>query len=182
MRRLVTLLLLAAAPAAAATRAGVTLPDQVEVAGKTLQLNGLGVREATVLDVDVYVAGLYVTEKSGDPAKLLGSDQPWRLTMKFVRDVERGKMTEAFDEGFEKNDAGPALAARLDKLKGMMTDVKEGDTIVLTYEPGKGTTVSVGGGVKGTVEGADFAKAVLTIWLGPHPPNGGLKSGLLGKG
>jgi hypothetical protein len=182
MRRIVFLLLLAAAPALAAQRAGVTLPDTAEVAGKTLQLNGLGVREATMFNVKVYVAGLYVAEKSSDPDKLLGSDQPWRLVMKFTRDVEREKMTEAFDEGFEKNGVSSALKPRLAKLKGMMTDVKEGQTIVLTYEPGKGLSVSEGGAPKGTIEGADFARAVLQIWLGPNPPNEGLKTGLLGKG
>jgi hypothetical protein len=31
-----------------------------------------------------------------------------------------------------------------------------------------------------TIEGADFARALFLIWLGKHPPNAGLKKGLLG--
>jgi len=38
------------------------------------------------------------------------------------------------------------------------------------------------GDVKGVVPGADFAQALFRIWLGPSPPNAGLKEGLLGKG
>jgi len=31
-----------------------------------------------------------------------------------------------------------------------------------------------------TIKGDDFARAFLSIWLGTHPPNAGLKTGLLG--
>jgi hypothetical protein len=36
----------------------------ITVAGKTLTLNGMGLREATILNIDVYVAGLYVEHPS----------------------------------------------------------------------------------------------------------------------
>ena len=51
----------------------------------------------------------------------------------------------------------------------------------LQAQPGKGLTVTVRGRVKGNIPGDDFSKAFLTIWLGPSPPNKGLKAGLLGK-
>ena len=57
---LVLTVVLGAATATAATKAGVTMPDSVTVETKTLSLNGLGLREATIFDVDGYVAGLYV--------------------------------------------------------------------------------------------------------------------------
>jgi hypothetical protein len=49
-----------------------------------------------------------------------------------------------------------------------------------TYKPRSGVLVDVGGAAKGTVEGDDFAKALLSIWLGARPPNANLKAGLLG--
>ena len=52
----------------------------------------------------------------------------------------------------------------------------------LTYLPGTGVQVEFKGDVKGVVPGADFAQALFRIWLGPSPPNAGLKEGLLGKG
>ena len=39
---------------------GVTFPEQARVDGTTLTLNGLGLRQATMLKVNVYVAALYV--------------------------------------------------------------------------------------------------------------------------
>jgi hypothetical protein len=37
------------------------------------------------------------------------------------------------------------------------------------------------GQVKGVIEGDDFNRAMLRIWLGPKPPSGDLKNGMLGK-
>jgi hypothetical protein len=55
-----------------------------------------------------------------------------------------------------------------------------GERLSFTHNPGGGVLIDVGGAAKGTVEGDDFAKAFLSIWLGAHPPNSSLKAGLLG--
>lgn len=172
-------LLLASVPALAKTKAGVTMPDTVQVDGKTLQLNGLGVREATVMNVDVYVAGLYLEKPSKNPQEVITSDQAKRLVLFFVRDVDREDMVNAWNEGFQKNKA-KGLDAELKKLNAMMTGMKEGQRLSLTYIPGTGTQVAVDGKPQGTIEGADFARVVFSIFVGPMPPNPGLKQGLLG--
>jgi hypothetical protein len=41
--------------------------------------------------------------------------------------------------------------------------------------------VTVKGKKKLTVSGAAFQGALLSVWLGPKPPNAGLKKGLLGQ-
>lgn len=181
MRFLITALALAiASPALAASKSGVTLADEVQVAGRRLVLNGLGVREATMFNVKVYVAGLYLEAKSTDPAEILSGDKAWEIQMKFKRDVEREKLTDAWEEGFEKNGNG-ALKGQVAKLSALMQDLKEGETMIFAYAPGVGTRVDVAGAEKGTIPGADFGRALLAVWLGPNPPNDGLKSGLLGK-
>jgi chalcone isomerase-like protein len=38
----------------------------------------------------------------------------------------------------------------------------------------------VNGADKGSIEGQDFSRAFLAIWLGDAPPNPELKAGLLG--
>ncbi|HEY1965075.1 MAG TPA: chalcone isomerase family protein, partial [Acidobacteriaceae bacterium] len=65
----------------AATLAGVTLPDTAQVGGKTLVLNGLGLR--TKMMVKVYVAGLYLEQKSSDPNAIIKADAPKQIIMKF---------------------------------------------------------------------------------------------------
>ena len=66
---------------------GVNFPDQAQVEGSNLTLNGLGLRQATMLKVSVYVAALYTAKPSADPNAILGSDSPKELILQFVRDV-----------------------------------------------------------------------------------------------
>ena len=160
---------------------GVSFPEQMQADGAALALNGLGLRKATILKVKVYVAALYVTRKSSDPAVVL-ADAPAELILHFVRDVGAGDITKSWDEGFEKNAKAdlPALKDRIATLDGFMTDVKSGQRMVFAFKPGSGMQVSVNGVAKGTIKGDDFAKSFFSIWLGPEPPNPEIKAGLLG--
>jgi hypothetical protein len=170
------------APASAKECHGVTFPDRTQVGTIALTLNGLGLRQATLLRVNVYVAALYLASKSTDANAILGSTTPKKLVLHFVRDVDAAELQKAWEEGFANNakDQLPALQPRVDKLKSWMTDVKSGQQLTFTHRPGAGIEVDVNGTVKGTVEGDDFARAFYSIWLGSRPPNAGLKAGLLG--
>ena len=175
------LVAVAVAPARAATCRDVAFPDTV-TAGAPLVLNGRGLRKATILAIRVYVAGLYLPQKASDPREILGTDQPGHLLLHFVRDVGASDIRDAFAEGFKKSagDRLPALAPRIAQFQSGMTDFKEGQTLAFTNAPGKGVAVSVNGTAGPAIEGADFAAALLGIWLGPEPPNADLKAGLLG--
>jgi hypothetical protein len=160
----------------------VSFPDQAQVDGNNLTLNGLGVRKATFLKVNVYVAALYVAKKSSDPGVLLGSNAPAELIVHFVRDVGVKDITGAWDEGFANNAKAqlPALKDRIAMLNGLMSDMKTGQRTTFSFQPGVGTKIAVNGMVKGTIKGDDFAKALLSVWLGAEPANPELKAGLLG--
>ena len=162
--------------------AGVTLPDQVTVAGKTLELNGMGVRKKMV--IKVYVAGLYLEQAAAEEAAIVGSSSTKRVVMHFLTNMAtKGKMDEAWLEGFKANspDSYPALAERVATFIGFFGDMKDGDEIVLTVSPGTGTTAALNGEDKGMIAGDDFGDALLKVWLGDHPPSADLKAGLLGK-
>jgi len=106
------------------------------------------------------------------------------VRMVFLRDVDKGKILETYKEGFENNSAGPALASllqKLDKIAPALADMKRGSEMFVTYVPGEGTTVAAAGGGKVTVEGKDFADAMLRNWLGASPADGSLKKAFLGK-
>ncbi|HEX7670379.1 MAG TPA: chalcone isomerase family protein [Polyangiaceae bacterium] len=180
---LVAALLGLSGSAPAGELAGVKMSDRTVVAGKPLVLNGMGVRKATFLKVKVYVAGLYLEKKSGDAAVVISSTQVKRLVLQFVRDVTRDQIAEAWQEGFEKNGGKelPRLRARIRQLNGWMTDFHSGDALTFTFLPGSGVEVQVRGTAVGVLPGDDFARTLLSIWLGSQPPNADLKSGLLGE-
>jgi hypothetical protein len=159
---------------------GVQLQDTITAEGKTLKLNGAGVRKKFFLSV--YVGALYLEESSKDAATILGKDGVRRVEMHMQMDLDKEKIVEAIREGFEKNskDKLPALKDRLDKFIAQMPDkVAKGQVLRLTYVPGKGTTVT-GQGDKAQIEGKDFADALFSVWLGSHPVDDGLKKGMLG--
>lgn len=175
------LLLLYAGPTLAATCDGISVPDTAP-AGGNLVLNGLGIRKATMLAVHVYVAALYLPQKSSDAQKIIATRQPWQVVMHFERDVSASDMRGAFEEGFKKA-AGSKLASlqdRITALNNQMTDVKKGQTISYANDPAKGVTVTVAGKSGAPIAGEDFSTALMTIWVGSSPPNPDLKSGMLG--
>lgn len=179
---LITILALATT-ADAREKSGVKLPDTVTVANKQLVLNGMGLREATFLKVNVYVAGLYVERPSSSPAELLSADESKVLVLRFVRDVDREDIVKAWSEGFKNNATVPLaqIKPRTDRLNAWMPAFNKGDTLVFTYVPGQGVGVDINGKRKGIIEGDDFARSLYAIWLGPKPPTSALKRGLLGN-
>src|SRR5215813_15323145 len=128
---------------------GVNFPEQVQVDGGTLTLNGLGLRQATILKVNVYVAALYVANVSSDPHVLLGSNPPKELILHFLRSVSDDDLKKAWEEGFEHTakEQLPALHERIETLKGWMADMKSGQRLTFIHKPGAGVQVDVNGTV-----------------------------------
>lgn len=163
---------------------GINFPERTQAERVALTLNGLGVRKSTVMKVGVYVAALYVAQPSNDAGAILDSKRPAELVLQFLRNVSAGDLVKGWNAGFAAN-AGerlPALQERIAKLSGWMSDIRKGQSMIFSFRPGKGVAVTVAGADKGLIEGDDFAKALLSVWLGPQPPNPELKAGLLGGG
>lgn len=165
----------------AASLAGVSLPDSQQVAGKNLVLNGLGLR--TKMMVKVYVAGLYLEQKSSDPSAIMKSDTPKKIVMHFTHGASKSQMADAFNEGFSDNspDAMKTMKSDIARLNGALDNINSGDEMVFTYVPGTGTTLAINGKDKVTIAGQPFEEALLSVWLGPKPPTADLKTGMLGK-
>lgn len=180
--RIVAPLLVCLAVAAAGLAvevAGVKVADTATVEGKALKLNGAGLR--TKLMFKVYVAGLYLETPSKDAAAIVSSDQVKSMRLSIMRGLKGSQVSEAIEEGFEKNSKAQmaALKPRLTKLGTLIPNVEKGDEIELAYVPGKGTVVTVKGAEKGVIEGKDFADALFAVWLGANPVQEDLKKALL---
>ena len=163
----------------------VTLPDSVTLDGTdvVLQLNGMGYRTKFIFDI--YVGGLYTESRveSRDAAQALKG--PKRVVMHMVYDeVERKKITNGWNDGFEENNSDQQLKklqARLKIFNSYFPDLKKNDVLLFDYVPATGTRVTINGEVKGVIEGADFYSALLDVWLGEEPADDDLKDAMLGE-
>ena len=161
---------------------GVSMPETVTIGNTSLVLNGMALRKKAIFKV--YVAGLYLPERTTSASAILDADQPRRIVLHFVRNVDKGKMCGAWRESLENNtpNASAELRAQFETLCGYMEDIEKQQQFVFTYLPGEGTTVEVKGEAKGTIEAKDFADALFKSWLGPKPgPGEDFKKHLLGQ-
>jgi hypothetical protein len=171
---------LAPARAPAVEVGGVNFPETVTVNGTDLRFNGAGIRRKFV--IEVYVGGLYLAAPSSDAEQVIAADQPKRVRMVFLRDVDRKSILGAFRDGFENNSKAQlgALVAKLDQIAPVITDVKKGGEILVTYVPGAGTIVTGPSGQSAKVEGKEFADAMFRNWLGKEPADARLRKRMLG--
>ncbi|HYH10194.1 MAG TPA: chalcone isomerase family protein [Thermoanaerobaculia bacterium] len=174
-------LVLAAVHAEAATVAGANIEDKVSVNNTNLVLNGAGLRKKLMFKV--YVGALYLPTKQNNAAAIVAADTPRRQVMHFLMDVDKGKIAEAWEEGLVNTpNASPEVKTAFKTLASWMEDMEEGQRIVLTYVPGIGTTVEVGGRNKGTLGGKATADAILNTWVGPKPgPGADFKKSVLAQ-
>ncbi|MEE2801998.1 MAG: chalcone isomerase family protein [Bacteroidota bacterium] len=162
---------------------GVEVEGSLSKYGKELTLNGAGLREKVF--IDLYVGGLYVTEKSDDGEALTSSDQSMAITLDIVSKlVTQDNMISSIEEGFENSCSSKeykALSGKIEKFIALFKEeIVKGDEFVLFYIPGEGTKVSKNGKELGTIPGLDFKKGLFGIWLGDYPADEELKEGLLG--
>lgn len=180
-----SLLACALSPAFGAEINGVKYADSVQVAGRELKLNGLGMR--TKLFVKVYAAGLYLPEKKQNVAEILKLDGPRRVTLVMMRDVSSEDFGKAYMDGLENNLDQAEKArlaphiAKVGDMFGRMEGLKKGDVVTLDYVPGTGSVYEVNGKrISAPIPDLDYYNAMLRIWLGNKPVDGSLKTQLLG--
>jgi len=175
--------LLAAPGLQAAEVAGVKIDDTIKLGNADLMLNGAGLRSK--LFIKVYVGALYVGQKSATPAAVLDSTGPRRMLMRMLRDMDADTLHAALEEGLQNN-LSPAELAEMKPQAGQLAaimkgigKVREGDAITIDFSS-EGVNVSLNGETRGKVAGANFARALLKVWLGDKPADASLKKALLG--
>lgn len=175
------LLLCLAGPAFAAEVAGVKIDDKARVADTELSLAGAGLRRRLVFQV--YAIGLYVRDRKADPVSQPG---PKRVQIHMLRDVGADTFAEALADGIKANHSeaeAKALEPRVKQLAGTIAEIKEakkGMTIALDWNAGATQVVIDGKAAGRPIEGEDFYRALLRIWLGDRPVQDDLKKALLG--
>jgi hypothetical protein len=180
-------LALFSAAANAADIEGVRIDDQIAApGGQQLVLNGAGVRTKLAV-LKLYVGALYLTAKKTDAGEVIKDAGAKRVAMHVLADELSAKdLIASLNNALAANHIPVELAlieGRLRELNRMMSAVgvlKKGAVVVLDYLPGTGTRISINGEEKLVIKGEDFFQAMLRIWIGNKPVDGGLRRAMLG--
>jgi hypothetical protein len=155
-----------------------------EVDGESLLCNGVGKR--TILFFDAYHAALYVSTRHGDFDSLRKADQVRLLEVRMLRNAPLSQLEQVVINGIRDNVPSgslPGLQARIQMLLAAMRSVRsltKGDVLEIVYSGGATHLRVNQSRVGGDINGKDFNDALMSIWLGEHPIDSGLKRQLLG--
>ena len=184
MKRIITLclsLFLLLSSAWAVDVEGVSIPGQIVMEGKTLELNGAGVR--TKFFFDIYVGALYLVSPANHAEAVLEKPSPARVSMDILySEVNKEKLIKGWTSGFKKNQSKASFAAlkeRLNVFNGMFTDLKEGDHLYFDFLTNGETHVVIKSRAVGSIKGIDFQRALLALFLCDKPAVSDLKQAML---
>lgn len=177
-------------------KTGVPFPETREAGGKSLMLSGVGVR--TKMMFKVYAGALYLdpsvkTDLASHKAQaakpgqavydaICGGSFSRMFVLHFVRDVDKGKITESFEEGLQKSidTKGKDAADVKAFLAASGVDMKEGQEMTILISQDE-ITVTTPSGAAQPIRNATLAKAVCSIWLGKDPISDDLKAGMVSR-
>ena len=144
-----------------------------------LKLRGVGVK--TLFMMRLFVASFYLMPDTPVGKEL--DDVPKHLEVKFYTSISASTFTSYTIDRMKDNvsrEEFNGLKNRFKRMGELFPSITSGDTFALSYNPAHGTTFVYNGISRGSIEGADFAKAIFATWIGPKPIDHILKKQVLG--
>lgn len=175
--------LVLAGPGRAASISGLSLPDTYPLGGQTLVLNGLGIRTLTILKVRVYLAGLYLAQRSRDARAILASPGPKVILMQFLHKASKEDVEKQYREGEAKNcghgECNPSDKDDFERLIALTPGAAVGDTLTYVCTQ-RGLRVLFNNKQVADIANPSLATRILAGFIGNYPPSDDLKARLLG--
>lgn len=157
------------------------LPVELRAGEHRLVLNGEGSRTKAFLEL--YVAGLYLTQPSNNAALIVADDKPMAIRIKITSSfVSQKSLVDSLEEGFKIATGGDTSEIRkqIDEFRACFKeDISKGDVFDLVYLPQQGVIVNKNGKLQSTIQGTKFKQALFSIWLSNQPADANLKQAML---
>jgi len=164
-----------------ARKEGVEFDPYIETSKSDLDLRGVGLLR--YLGIFKVYAGAFYLEKDAPVTEAL-ADRAKRLEVEYLRAIKGEDFGPATIALMQKNVDAQTMERLADEIayhNSLYEDVQPGDRATLTYLPGRGTELALNSRVLGVIEGAEFASALFSIWIGEQPIDGAFKAQLLGS-
>jgi Chalcone isomerase-like len=131
--------------------------------------------------IKAYAGALYLQEDTVSHDAL--NDVPKRLVLEYRYAISAEDFADATTDIIKRNVDEPMfrrLESRVQDLNDMYRNVQPNDRYSLIYIPGHGTELILNDVPLGVIPGADFARAVFSIWIGNTPIDESFRDRLLG--
>lgn len=148
-------------------------------------LNGIAVH--TELSKEQFIGELYSNPLSDNPDTLASSTQAMRMELKILTpDMSMRRFSRLWIEGMAINNTPALLTEQADnmvKFDGLFKGrLMPNDSIVFSYEPGKGVNVTVNDLLLGNIASEKFFGMLLRTWIGKVPLSSDYKDNMLKAG
>lgn len=162
---------------------GVDIPPHVKVDGKTLQLNGAGLRRISPMGIhiNIYVASFYAPVPIRSEKEALAAEGPLQFNFTFLQGVNQAIISRAWRDQFSHSvtDTYPGYDHDKDAFLNMVGNLDKNGRDTVEFV-GNDTRVLDSGHLIGVIHGRNFQKAYLSLLFGPKPASRRLKPELLG--
>jgi hypothetical protein len=159
------------------------VPETVQADGKTLHLNGAGLRTFSIFRVHVYVAALYLEHPASDPDAILTSPETKLVKVNFVRNVSAQQARQSWQDGLANNCRPPSCVLDPNEVATFLARVpamRAGERFSLLFDQ-RGAEIDLDDHPFGFIPDREFAEAILATFLGPKPGSPELKRELLAR-
>jgi hypothetical protein len=163
--------------------ADADLPSRLKVGEQVLVQNGWGARTKGLLQL--YVAGLYLPQKSKQAESIVAADTPMAIRIEITSIfVSQENLVTALEEGLRNSTGGATtpIQKEIEAFRRCFDEgVSKGDVFDLVYLPGRGVIVAKNSANLAVIPGLEFKKALFGIWLSGRPADTNLKRAMLGS-
>ncbi|MBK6607228.1 MAG: chalcone isomerase family protein [Leptospiraceae bacterium] len=138
-----------------------------QAANFTTTGSGIRVKKIAFVSVNVYAITHQMKDVPANrtAAEFINAETDKKFILKMKRDVDSAKIVSAINDAYALN--GYSNKANQDSFSSVLTgDLKENDTITISYNATSKSVTCNYAGKTSTVAGSDFMKATWSIWFG----------------
>ncbi|MCA9726780.1 MAG: chalcone isomerase family protein [Candidatus Eisenbacteria bacterium] len=147
------------------------MADSLKVDQSVVHLYHATIKEATVLQVDVYAIGLYLEDTMTAPEEVLRSEQIKAVEITFLIAVKKLKLASAWMRDFQRccPESCRSLRESAQALTKKLPDIKRGDRVSYRLHPDR-VDVLINDRSLGALDDSCGAVAVLSAFIGERAP------------
>ncbi|MCB0355793.1 MAG: chalcone isomerase family protein [Bdellovibrionales bacterium] len=179
---ILTLFLLSCSSAKKDEAIQAPLPNDIQLDGKKLMMQGQGFRIGRKFGftAKVYKVGIYTDKKYDSASELLNSPSVKHLYMRFTYTITKGQLVEGWEKAYKYSCIKQCKETRvyLNQFIEASTGMKIGDIMEITFKK-EGVLLNIHKSGQVFIKSPDFSYNLLAIFIGPKVLDESFKKDLM---